>query len=397
MRRPPPVLGIALTVFIDLLGFGLVIPDIQLRGEKLGAHGAILGLTIAAFSIAQVTTAPFLGRWSDSVGRRNILLITTTMAALSYLFYAHATILGIMVVSRVLGGLGSANLGVAYAYIADVTQPKDRAKAMGMLGAAFGLGFIFGPPAGAALVRIGQGTPTVLGYTSFAICVLNFLYILFLLPESLKKGSHEGEVRSPTLTNFAKALATPGLALLLAMFFAVNFGFSNLESTFFRFAEHEWHLDQLQTAMVLGEVGVVSAIMQGGVVRLVMPIFGEVNLLRVAYACQVPALFLLPWSHPWIPLLLVTMLMAIGGGLSQPSMASLISRTAPATMQGGIFGVTQSLGGLARILGPFIGNTLFDIRHSLPYTFGACVVMLPLFASWKMKEPKAHPEPALAA
>ncbi len=236
MRKPPPILAIALTVFVDLLGFGLVIPDIQLRGEKLGAQGVILGLTIASFSIAQLLTAPLLGRWSDSVGRRRILLITSTLSWLAYLFYAHATVLWIMIAARVLGGIGAANLGVAYAYIADVTEPKDRAKAMGVLGASFGMGFIFGPPLGSYLVQLGHGGPLVLGYTSASLCLVNLLYIYFVLPESLKRGSREGEERAPSFRNLHKALATPGLPLLLVMFFAVNFGFSNLESTFFRLA-----------------------------------------------------------------------------------------------------------------------------------------------------------------
>jgi len=387
MRKPPPILAIALTVFIDLLSFGLVIPDIQLRGEKLGATGTVLGLTIASFSIAQLLTAPFLGRWSDSVGRRSILLITSWLSCFAYLFYAHASVLWIMIAARVLGGCGAANLGVAYAYIADISTPQNRARSMGALGAAFGLGFIFGPPLGAFLVKLGNGTPIVLGYASAALCSINVLYIYFLLPESLKRGSHEGEERAPSLRNFAKALRTPGLPLLLMMFFAVNFGFSNLESTFFRLAEHQWQLDQIHSALVLGEIGMVSAIMQGGLVRIVMPRFGEVNLLRLGFICQAPSLFLIPWSNPWIPLLTVTTIMAIGGGLAQPSMASLISRTAPATIQGGIFGVTQSLGAVARILGPVIGNSLFDVRHWLPCAFGAGVVAVPLLASWTLSSP----------
>jgi DHA1 family tetracycline resistance protein-like MFS transporter len=389
-RKPPPVIGIALTVFIDLLSFGLVIPDIQLRGESLGARGAVLGLTIASFSIAQLLTAPFLGRWSDSIGRRKILLVTTSLAILSYLAYAHANTLWIMLAARILMGMAGANLGVAYAYIADVTTPKERGKAMGLIGAAFGLGFIFGPPFGAELVHLGHGAPIVLGYVSASLSALNFAYVYFFLQESLKLGTHKGEETAPTLANLARALRAPGLGLLLAMFFATNFGFSNLESTFFRYAEHEFNFSQLNTAMVLGVVGIVSAIMQGGVVRIVMPKFGEVNLLRFAYFCQVPGLALLPFAHPWVPMLLVTIVMGVGGGLAQPSMSSLISRTAPSHMQGGIFGVTQALGAMARTLGPLIGNSLFDVRHWLPYEFGACVVVVPMFAAWRIVDPSAR-------
>ncbi len=143
----------------------------------------------------------------------------------------------------------------------------------------------------------------------------------------------------------------------------------------------------MQSAFVLVEVGIVSAMMQGGVVRIVMPIFGEVNLLRFAFLCQAPMLALMPWTHPWITLFIVSTILAVGGGLAQPSMASLISRTAPASIQGGIFGVTQSLAALARILGPLIGNALFDVRHWMPYAFGAGVVAMPLVASWTLSPP----------
>lgn len=392
MRKPPPILGIALTVFIDMLGFGLIIPDIQLRGEKLGAHGFLLGLTIATFSIAQLLTAPLMGRWSDSIGRRKVLLVTTTLAACSYFVYSHAFLLPVLIAARVLNGIGGANLPVAFAYIADVTKPEGRTKAMGLIGASFGLGFIFGPGIGAWLVKVGNGSPTVLGYTASALCVLNFLYVYFFLQESLQPslaGSHLAEERAPSLENLAKALATPGLGFVLLLSFATQFGFSNMESTYFRMTEHVFGMKEMQTAMVLVEVGIVMAIMQGGVVRILVPKFGEVNLLRVAYFLQIPGLFVLPWAHPWIPLVLATLVLGTGAGLAQPSISGLISLFSPPEMQGGVFGVSQSLGAFARILGPIVGNTLFDIDHRLPYIVAAGIVFLPFLGSLKLKAPQS--------
>jgi predicted MFS family arabinose efflux permease len=289
---------------------------------------------------------------------------------------------------------------VAYAYIADITAPENRSKAMGLIGAAFGMGFIFGPPAGAYLVRLGGGTPLILGYAAACLSALNFLYVYFLLPESIKSGSQPTTQRVSTLHAYRQAFQAPGLLLLLAMFFATTFGFSNLEATFFRLCEHNFGMDQMHTALALCLVGVVSAIMQGGVIRIVVPIFGEVNLLRFAYFLQVPGLMLVPWANPILPMALLIILLGIGGGLSQPSMSSLISQTAPASMQGSIFGVTQSLGALARILGPIVGNSLFDRgevllgrQHWLPYAFGACVVFVPLLGSWKLRMPERTAEP----
>jgi MFS family permease len=402
MRKPPPILAIALTVFFDILSFGLVIPDIQLRGEKLGAQGFVLGLTIACFSIAQFIVSPVLGRWSDSVGRRKILLVTTTLSALSYLLYSHASLLWILVAARLLNGTGGANIGVAYAYVADITKPNERGKAMGLLGAAFGLGFIFGPPVGASLVAAGRGSPALVGYGAAALAALNFLFVFLALPESLQQGA-QPEKQNFGFSGIREAMAAPGMFLLLAMSFGTTFGFSNLESTFFRLGEHNFHLNQMNTALVLMSIGLVSAVMQGGVIRAVLPRFGEVNLLRFAYFLQVPALLIAPWANPWIPMLLLVLLLGVGVGLVQPCMSSLISQNAPPSMQGGIFGVTQSLGALARILGPMMGNSLFDQRavlfgrqHWMPYVFGACVVMLPLLGSWKLKMPQKSLETAAA-
>ncbi|HMS55941.1 MAG TPA: MFS transporter [Fimbriimonadaceae bacterium] len=385
-RKLPPVLGIFLTVFIDLLSFGLVIPDIQLRGDSLGASGAMRGLLIASFSIAQLLTAPILGRWSDQIGRRKILLITCALAFLSNILYAHATIVWIMLAARVLLGIAGANLGVAYAYIADVTKPEDRAKSMGLIGAAFGLGFIFGPPVGALLIKAANGSPILLGYVAAVLSAINFIYIILFLDETVPKA--ESNERKPTLHNFAVAFKTPGLALLLVLFFVNNFGFANLESTWFLLAVKDFQMTQEHAAYVLAFVGVVSALMQGWIIRIVTPRFGEVKLYRFALLCQVPALALVPFAPPWIPMLLVIVLLGIGMGLGQPSLSSLISRMAPASMRGGVFGVTQGLGAMARILGPMIGNFLFDIRPYAPYMAAAGIVAIPMLGAWKIKEPE---------
>ncbi|MFN8218886.1 MAG: MFS transporter [Fimbriimonadales bacterium] len=387
-RRLPPILGIFLTVFIDLLSFGLVIPDIQLRGDALGATGIWRGLLIASFSIAQLITAPILGRWSDAIGRRKILLVTCAMAAVSNLLYAHAEVLWMMLAARVVLGVAGANLGVAYAYIADVTKPEDRAKSLGMIGAAFGLGFIFGPPTGAFLIKIGHGHPLVLGYVAATLCVINFLYVLFILEESTPQ-ANAAEMRRASVKNLVIALGTPGLGFLLALFFINNFGFANLESTYFLLTNKQFGMSQMEGAILLTVVGIVSAFMQGYLIRVVQPKFGEVRLLRFAWMCMVPSLALVPFCPPWIPALLIIMVLGIATGLAQPSLSSLISRSAPATMQGGVFGITQGLGAMARILGPMVGNYLFDVRHWAPYAMAASLTAVPMVGSWRLRQPQA--------
>lgn len=382
--RPPSILGIFLTVFLDMLSFGLVIPDIQIRGDHLGAEGVFRGLLLASFSIAQLVTAPFLGRLSDKFGRRSVLLVTALLSTASFVLYAHAESLSIMFAARIVSGMAGASLGVAYAYIADVTTPQDRAKGMGLVGAAFGLGFIFGPPFGALLIKAGNGSPMVMGYVAASLSLVNFAYIALFLPESLKAKREEEARRTSSLQNLRIALSTPVLGLLLALFFVGNFAFANLETTFFLLDIKHFGMKELDGAIVLTAVGIVSAFMQGYLVRVVTPKFGEVRLLRFAYIIQAPALLLVPFTPPWVPQILGVIFLGIGMGLAQPCLGSLISKNAPKEMQGGIFGVTQSLGAFARILGPLVSNPLFDFRYWAPYALASFLMFIPMLGMWKI-------------
>lgn len=396
----PPIIGIFLTVFLDLLGFGLFIPDLQLRGASLTESGLVLGFALGCFSLAQLLTAPLLGRISDQKGRRVVLLITTVLSCVAYVLYAHATSIGWMIASRVVSGIAAANLGVAFAYIADVTTPENRAKGMGVVGAAFGLGFIFGPGIGAFLLAIGNNSPVVLGYTGAALSAVNFLYVLFLLPDSTQ---HKAEAGGHFLENFGRAFRAPDLAFLLVMFFAVQFGFTNLESTFFQLlAAPDWifHLGSGTAhwsenardvgALILIAVGLVSVVMQGFLVRILTPRYGEVKLVRYAYVGLVPSLAAVPFLPLWIPILIGIVVMGTCTGLAQPSISALVSRAAPKDMQGGVFGVTQSLGALARFLGPLVSIPLLHWKPFAPYILGALIIVGPAFMAWRLRQPQSE-------
>ncbi len=396
------MLGIFLTIFFDMLGFGLLIPDIQIRGKELAvqqigsaadSHQVFLltGLALASFSFAQLVTSPILGRLSDRVGRRKILLITTLLAGASYLVYAHATSYPLMVVSRVFAGIAAANIGVAFAYIADITTTADRAKGMGAVGAAFGLGFIFGPPFGVILLKVGHDNPAALGYPAAILAILNFLYVLLFLEES----NHEGkEHEQHFFADFKQAFKTPGLSLLLIMFFAANFGFTNLETTFIQLLGDPrtiFHLGDKDAkfagGILLGFVGIIAAIMQGMVVRKVTAKYGEAKVLRFTYFIFIPCLMLIPFSPLWVPMLMVQVVLGIAMGLTQPNISALISKSAPKQIQGGIFGITQALGGLARCIGPLISNSMFAWKPYAPYFLGATIILFPAFAAWQLKDP----------
>lgn len=386
-----PLFAIFLTVFIDMLSFGMAIPDLQLRAESLGAEGARMGILLASYSIAQLFTAPLLGRLSDVRGRRPVLLITCVLTFLCFLLYAHATSLPWIFASRILAGIGAANIGVAFAYIADITTPEERSSGMGLVGAAFGLGFIFGPVIGAELVKAGGGGPQLLGYVAAALAVVNIFFVWRFVPEpDVKRGKAESSIRE-NFALLARSLRIPGLGLLVALFFVANFAFSNLESTFFRLMHNLHKLDMSESARVLFVVGIVAAFVQGYAIRKLTARYGEVVLMRVGYVLLTPALLSVPFTPPWVPLMLGAAVLGFANGLTGPSVQSLISRSAPSEIQGGIAGVIQSAGALGRIFGPMSGSLLFAVGPAFPYYAAALLMAIPTILSFTYRPQFAEP------
>lgn len=225
---------------------------------------------------------------------------------------------------------------------------------------------------------------------------VNFVYVLLFLPDPVPQ---QGEVEVKRERNPVRlvwnAIKRPELTLLLMMFFAVQFGFTNLESTFFQLLADPRGIFKLVDpgsakilgAKVLATVGLIQVFNQGFLVRVLTPKFGEVKLLRFAYLLLGPALAAVPFFYIWWPGIIVIFMMALGSGLAQPSISSLISRCSPRDMQGGIFGVTQSLGSMARLVAPIISNTLFQIHPSYPYLFGGLIFLIPITGAWKLKQP----------
>lgn len=379
-----------LTVLFDLLSFSLMIPDIQPRLESKGYPGALIGISIAAYSIAQLVFGAPLGRWSDRVGRRKALLITTGFSVLAASLYALSDNLAWMIGSRVLLGIAGANLGIAYAYVSDVSEPSRRAAAMGKLGMAFGIGFMFGPMIGAILVKAGGGSPVLLAAGSSFMALVNFVFVAMFLPDVPPVPESSETAALGPVRKLVRALRTPGLGTLLVLFFVANFAFANLESTFFRLLMMRLNLDHTSVAIpgaaILVFVGLVAAAVQGGAIGKLVARFGELRLLRVGYMIQSPALAVIPFVPFWIPFLLGSVILGCGSGISSPSLTSLISRSAPKGMAGGIFGVTQSLGALSRVLAPVIGNSLFDVAPWLPYALAGFLMLMPLALAFRFKE-----------
>ncbi|MDO8794466.1 MAG: MFS transporter [Vicinamibacterales bacterium] len=367
-----PASIIFITVFIDLIGFGIVIPLAPFYAEHFGATGLLVGLLQASFSLMQFLFAPFWGRLSDRIGRKPVILIGLFGSAVSYLMFGLAESLAVLFVARIFAGIAGANISTAQAYMADVTTPENRAKGMGMVGAAFGLGFIFGPAIGGALSTFGPTVPPLFaGALSFA----NFVAAWFILPESRKPGG-QARLKVSRLHALTEAVTRPGLPQLLLIFFLVTAAFSSFEATFALFGERRFGFTPSNIGYVFAFVGVVLTVVQGGLVGRMAKRFGEPRLVPFGIIMLAGGLALLPLAAGMPMLLTACALLAVGSGFNNPSISSLISRISSADEQGGILGVSQSVSSLARIIGPFAGGAVFDRFGSTAPFAGASVVMM---------------------
>lgn len=404
MKKGPSVLVIFLTVFIDLVGFGIVVPLIALYGRNYGASGLLLGLIGASYSLAQFVFAPVWGRLSDRVGRRPILLISTAGAALSYVLFAfgsglenHVVGICVLLVSRTFAGMCGGNITVAQAYIADITPPENRSKRMGLIGMAFGLGFICGPVIGGLGLRFFGSTGP--GWLAAAICASNFLLALFILSESRTPSSEHVKAR-PHLQQWAHTLAHPKIGLLILIFFMATFAFSCFEFTLPLLVNDNFHLgltqEQLRHATTITSLfvycGLIGAFVQGGAVGRLVKRFGESKLIGLSLFLTGVSLALLPflkgegqlfWSRlfrpegwPWLKMLVVLAMLAIGSQMTRPPIFGLLSNLAPEHEQGATIGVAQGTGSLARIFGPLFAASLYTYIPTLPYVICGGVSIL---------------------
>ena len=395
MNHKPSMLVVFLTVFIDLIGFGMIVPLVPMYSRMYGASGLLIGVIVASFSAMQFVFAPIWGRLSDRHGRRPILLISTAGASLSYGLFAIASgianprlALGALLVSRAFAGACGGNITVAQAYVADITPPENRSKRMGLIGMAFGLGFIFGPAISGLALKFGGATAP--GWTAAALCALNFGLAFIILAESLKPDSGQANNR-PRFAQWAHTLAQPKIGLLILIFFLATFAFSCFESTLPLLVSDDFQLgitaDATKPAASVISLfifcGLIGAVIQGGLIGRMVKLLGEPKLIAVSLLLTGVALTLLPFikgdgplkwlavlrlaDWPWIKMLLALALLSIGSSLTRAPVFGLLSNLTPANEQGGTIGVAQSAGSLARIVGPLFAATLYFHVPELPY------------------------------
>lgn len=374
-----PLLVIFVTVFIDLLGFGIILPMLPFYAQHFGATETMVGLLFASYSLMQFLFAPVWGRVSDAVGRRPILLICLFGTAVSFTIFGLGRTLLILFVGRIAAGLFGAVITTAFAFIADVTAPEERARGMGLVGAAFGLGFIFGPFIGGVVAdAFGLAAPAFL---AAGLALANLILAWFTLPESYPRearhrGEHTPDVRETlSLSRFRHALRHPTVGALLLLYFLITLAFANMEATYALLTERLFGWGARQNGYAFGYIGLIMVLVQGGLIKPLAKRFGEHRLVVVGTLMLVPGLGLLPFSPGVVLFLLFSGLLAFGSGLNSPSLNSLISKGIGADEQGGIMGINQSLASLARVFGPAWGGFTFQrFGPSAPYWTAAIMM-----------------------
>lgn len=380
------------TIFLDLVGFGIIIPVQPFYAEAFGASPAVVTWLGASYSLMQFLFAPLWGRLSDRIGRRPVLMLGILISAVGYTLFGAAGSLVMLFAARMLAGFGNANIGVAQALVADVTTRENRAKGMGLIGAAFGLGFTFGPAIGGGLSQISPAAP---GYGAAVLAIINLGLAFFLLPETRvlrdpeDMATHGVERKVPlSFAALRRAASSRNVVLILMSTLIVITGFALMEQIMGLYIERVWLAGQVAgpetvkeaaalTAYFLVAVGVTATIVQGGLIGRLVKRFGELALSRAGVVILVIAMLATPTligARSMGFLLLCALLYAVGMGLYNPCMTSLLSKTVTGSEQGGTLGLNQSMASLGRFLGPAVAGLLFQISINIPFYASAGMI-----------------------
>lgn len=398
MRRPrthrtrslPPGFGtIWASVALDLVGFGIVLPLLPLYARRFGASPTTIGLLFASFSVAQLVFAPVWGRLSDRVGRKPVLILSLAGTAVGSLLTGLAGSLAVLFLGRIVDGISGASVSVAQASVADLAAPEERARLFGLIGAAFGLGFVAGPALGALAAL---GSPELPFYVAAAIAGANAVRAVSRLPETRPAGSSPStgralDAETPWVaeTGMEDEAAAPGLGVanttpsslrrLLVIAFASLVAFSAFEATFPLFGARYLRLHLASSGAVFACIGIVLAVVQSSLVRPAVRRLGESGTLRLGLATNAAGLLLLAAVRSWWLLPFALLALVVGQGLVMPTLTASFAGRASHERRGGVLGVQQAASGLARVVGPAAGGFVFQrVNPSTPYLAGAVVM-----------------------
>lgn len=404
-----------LVVLIDLIGFGLVLPLLPFYAREFAATPVVIGLLYSIYSVAQLVFSPIWGSWSDRIGRRPIMLLSTAGAVAAYIMFGFAESLFVLFLSRLVAGVMGGNIATAQAYIADVTTDEDRAKGMGLIGAAFGIGFVLGPALASGLIHPSlQEWVAATGFTGVAewmevrrfglpgffaafLSFCSFMLVLFYLPETVERpasgdASSSGPVSRPSvfMPEFWRRLsaehkATGGpILFLLGAAFLLSFGQASLYSAFPLFAEQILDMRPEEVGMQFFYIGVIAVVVQGGLIRPLSRWFSETGLFFTGNILMTLGLGAIALSQSVSMLTVFLGIMALGHSLNLPTINSLISKEAGTKSYGAMMGLAQGLSGLGRAIGPTWGGFLFGVVVFLPFYATALVLCVTIWIGWKL-------------
>jgi MFS family permease len=364
---------IFLTVFIDLAGFGIILPVMPYYAQRFGAEAFGYGALIGVFSLMQFVSTMVLGRLSDRIGRRPVLLTTITIAALGYLAFAFAQSYWMLFAARMVAGFAAGNISVAQAYIADVTTPSERSRGMGLIGAAFGIGFVVGPALGG--VAVHYGGPPAAGLAAATLCGINFISAASLLKESLHA---EHRVHRPLLdvAHMRRGLTDARMGPLFMAFGLIPFAFSGYMVAFPLFAGADFGWAERELAVFFTMVGAVAAVVQGWFFGRISRVLRDRTLVVLGILGLAASLGAVSFARSSAALYAIGAVIAFSNGIGQPALTGLISKLADVREQGAMLGAAQSLSALGRLSGPFLFGQLYDVLSPSAAFFGAAGVMV---------------------
>lgn len=374
-----PLLLMALTVLIDFTGFGVIIPLLPFWAEHLGANPVQIGLILTAYSLAQFLFLPMLGRLSDRYGRRPVILWSLLIEAGSLALTALSGTFLILLVARFVGGMGAANLGTAQAVVSDTTTPAERAKGMGFIGAAIGLGFVIGPAIGGGLAALGMAIPF---WVAGAIALVNAVMVFFLLPETRAPQEPVANTQPVNRAGLMETLRQPAMARLLVINLLYTLAFTAMEAMYPLFSQRAFGWGATQNAYIFVYVGVIMVIVQGGLIGRLAKMWGAQRLLVVGLALLAAGLLLLPFGALLAVMLIAVGVLSAGSGAVSATSSTLASLVADEESQGQTLGVIQSSGGLGRIIGPLAAGWIFAIGGAgAPFVVGGLLTVLALLVA----------------
>ena len=372
--RQSQILILFSVVVLDLIGFGIVVPILPFYAEKYGATATILGFLLTSYSGMQFLFSSVWGKLSDRIGRKRVMILTMGGSAAALVLLGVANSLPLLFLGRILGGVFAANISVASAYVTDITTEENRSKGMGMIGAAFGIGFLLGPVLGGVLSHYGYHVPIL---TAAALSAINMVYAAFRLQEPKRHHSSEEVIKTAVLSHRP-------ILKMCTVYFLSSIAMNQMEAVFAFYMMDRFAYDAMHVAYILAMMALIMVVIQGGMIRPLTQKYGETVLLISGGLILALSFLALPHSPTVALLLLPLAFSAVGRGISQPSFMSLVSKKAPSHMRGAVMGTFQASASLGRVIGPIIAGVLYDHWQASPFYMASLLMIVVLVLSARL-------------